>query len=286
MQVQDIRGRVFDTTRAPQRIVSLVPSWTEALFAFGAGPRVVGVTDYCVYPRAGVATKTKIGGTKNPRVDVILSLEPELVIANVEENRKSDIDALEARSVPVFVTFPKTVRAAIDELWALAQLIGARNADATIEPIQTTLARQHANRPAFKPRVFCAIWRDPWITANADTYIGNLIETCGGENILTVRERLFPLPGLDLQCKHATMETRETRYPCVSLEEVSALKPDVILLPDEPYRFTKSDAEELHALPRLRGARIHLVDGTLISWYGVRMARALETISNILENRG
>ena len=94
MALKDARGQVFGTTHIPQRIVSLVPSWTEALFAFGAGDRVAGVTDYCIYPADGVAGKPKIGGTKNPRVDQILALAPDLVIANIEENRKIDVDAL------------------------------------------------------------------------------------------------------------------------------------------------------------------------------------------------
>lgn len=265
MPVQDARGRVFDTARTPQRIVSLVPSLTESLFAFGAGARVVGVTDYCIHPREGVATKARIGGTKNPRVADILALTPDLVIANVEENRKVDIDALEARGVPVCVTFPRTVRAALDELRALAQWVGAPNADAIIQPIEAALARQQARRAERQPRVFVALWRDPWMTATGDTYIGDLIETCGGDNIFR-------------HCESA-------RYPRVSLDEVAARKPEVILLPDEPYRFSERDADELRAIPALRAARLHLVDGTLVVWHGVRMARALETISKILELR-
>src|SRR5450759_1940486 len=105
MSIRDARGRIFETRHTPQRIVSLVPSWTEVLFAFGAGDRVVGVTDYCIYPAEGIAAKTKIGGTKNPRVDQILSLAPDLVIANIEENSQVDVAALEARGVPVFATF-------------------------------------------------------------------------------------------------------------------------------------------------------------------------------------
>ncbi len=282
MSVQDARGKVFETTRAPQRIVSLVPSWTEALFALGAGDRVVGVTDYCIYPADGVAGKPKIGGTKNPRVDQILSLAPDLVIANIEENRKPDIDALEARGAPVFATFARTVRAAIDELRDIARLVGATNADTVIEPIERALA--NAPRPVHRLCVFTAIWRDPWMTANGETYIGNLIETCGGENIFRDRERMFPLAADLGRAPARAVEARDTRYPRVSLEQVSAWQPDVILLPDEPYRFSERDAAELRAHPALRDARIHLVDGTLVAWHGVRIGRAIETISELLEH--
>ena len=281
MLLKDARGQAFETTSAPQRIVSLVPSWTEALFTFGAGDRVVGVTDYCIHPAEGVAAKMKIGGTKNPRVDQILSLAPDLVIANVEENRQADVDALQARGVPVFVTFAHTIRAAIGELRDMAQLVGARNADAIIAPIERAIA--NAPRPARRPRVFVAIWRDPWMTANGETYIGDLIETCGGENIFRERVRRYPLAA-DLGGAPAReAETRDTRYPRVSLEEVSAHQPDVVLLPDEPYRFTARDADELCALPALRDAQIHLIDGTLVSRYGVRTGRAIESISKLLE---
>lgn len=280
MPVRDVRGQTFESDH-PQRIVSLVPSLTEALFAFGAGDRVVGVTDFCIHPQASVASKTRIGGTKNPRVDRILALAPDLVIANVEENRKVDVDALEARGVPVFVTFPRTVRAAIDELRDLALLVGAAEPASVVEPIEAALAR--LGRPRHRPRVFIPIWRDPWMTANADTYIGDLIETCGGANVFGARERRFPLAAdLAGAPSRAPEPMQDTRYPRVSLAEVAAAQPEIILLPDEPYRFTQPDADELHATPGLEQARIHLIDGTLVSWYGVRMARALATLPRIL----
>jgi ABC-type Fe3+-hydroxamate transport system substrate-binding protein len=269
MVLKDARGHAFETTHTPQRIVSLVPSWTEALFAFGAGDRVVGVTDYCIHPADGVAAKTKVGGTKNPHVEQILSLAPDIVIANIEENRKIDVEALQAHGVPVFVTFARTVRAAIAELRAVGELVSAQNADAIITPIERALA--NAPRPARRPRVFVAIWRDPWMTAN-------------GENIFRDRVRHFPLAA-DLGSAPAReAESRDTRYPRVSLKEISALKPDVILLPDEPYHFTVRDANELRALPALRNARIHRSEGTFVSWYGVRTGRAIESISKLLEN--
>ncbi len=266
MPVQDIRGRTFQVPPFPRRIVSLVPSLTETLFAWGAGDRVVGITDYCIHPRDGVAIKPRVGGTKNPRVRDILALSPDLVIVNVEENRKADIEALEANGVPVFVTFPRTVREAVAELRVLGALAGTPNAEATIAPVEAWLS--HLPSPAVRPRVFIPIWRDPWMTANGETYIGDLIETCGGTNIFRERRRQFRRPEPE----------RDTRYPHVTLAEVAAASPDVVLLPDEPYRFGEQDAAELRGITN---ARIHLVDGTLVSWYGIRMARALETITRL-----
>lgn len=282
MRIQDVRGRVFETTVAPQRIVSLVPSVTETLFEFGAGNRVVGITDYCIEPRGSGETKTKIGGTKNPRVDQILALEPDLVIANVEENRKPDIAALEAHGVSVFAMFPRTVRGAIDELRNLARLICAKNADAVIGPIHAAFIRQQSRQLKRRPRVFCAIWRDPWMTVNRETFISDLIETCGGKNIFRDRVRLYPLAAdLGRAPAREVGNGHDTRYPRVSLEEVALLKPEVILLPDEPYRFDERDADELRAVPGLGDASIHLVDGTLVTWHGVRMARAIDRLTKI-----
>ncbi|MGE5264163.1 MAG: helical backbone metal receptor [Acidobacteriota bacterium] len=280
MSVLDVRGKSFDTVVSPQRIVSLVPSITETLFAFGAGDRVVGVTDYCIHPADQVVAKTKIGGTKSPRGRDILALQPDLVIANVEENRRADVAELEAHGILVFVTFARTVRSAIAEMRALAELIGATGAGRLIDPIERSLdALGPRERRA---RVFVAIWRDPWMTANDDTYIGDLIKTCGGQNIFADRERLFPLAADLGRSPARTVEGADIRYPRVSLEEVAALNPDVILLPDEPYRFGEKDAEELRRVPGLERVPVRRVDGTLVSWYGIRMERALETLPQIL----
>ncbi len=280
MSVSDVRGRPFAVQAPPRRIVSLVPSITETLFAFGVGDRIVGVTDYCIHPEEGVAAKRKIGGTKNPRVADILALHPDLVIANVEENRRADVEELEANGIPVFVGFPRTVQAAIAELRGLAKLVDAAEAETLIEPIERAWCE--LKPAARRPRVFVAIWRDPWMTANGDTFISNMIETCGGQNIFSTRERLFPLTA-DLQQSPArSVPGADTRYPRVSLHEVAKHSPELILLPDEPYRFGKRDAEELRRTPGLGNVPVRLVDGTLLSWYGVRMKTALETLPDLL----
>lgn len=281
MSIRDVRGKTFDTARPPQRIVSLVPSVTETLFAFGAGERVVGVTDYCIHPADGVAAKTRVGGTKNPRVEQILTLAPELVLANIEENRKPDIETLEAHGVPVYVTLPRTVRMALDELRDLAQLVGAENAAVLLAPIEHRL--DALTPPRRRTRVFVAIWRDPWMTANGDTFVGDLIETCGGENIFRERQRKFPLAADLGRVPERDVEGADTRYPRVSLQEVASLRPEVILLPDEPYRFTEQHAQELHATSGLEHAHIQLVDGTLVTWSGIRMGRALEVLPGRLQ---
>jgi ABC-type Fe3+-hydroxamate transport system substrate-binding protein len=250
----------------PTRIVSLVPSVSEALFELGLGDRVVGVTDWCVHPARSVARLPKVGGTKNPNVAAILALAPELVIANREENTKRTVEALEAQGLRVWVTYPRSVRDGVTLLRELCEL-GASPAARrrVLEPVERALAE--AERRVGKrrrTRVFCPIWRDPWMSIGRDTYAHDLIRLCGGENVFA--------------------DCGDRRYPRVDLRDVESAGPEVILLPDEPYRFGREDAAELMGLdvPAARQRRIHLIDGTLVSWYGPRIYAALGAIRVLL----
>ena len=248
-----------------RRIVSLVPSLTEALFALGLGERLVAVTDWCVHPAEAVDALPKVGGTKNPSLDRILELEPDLVIANQEENRQRDVERLMARGIAVWVTYPRTVRDAVGLLGELAEL-GAppECVDAVLRPIERAVDEAEAQRPPRPTRFFCPIWKKPWMAVGRDTYADDLLRLCGGENVFADRA--------------------ERRYPLVETEDIVAAAPEVILLPDEPYAFGPRDAAELAALDTPAAGRIHLVDGTLLSWYGPRIGRAIETIRPLLAN--
>ena len=248
----------------PRRIVSLVPSLTEALFALGLGERVVGVTEWCVHPAAGVASLPKIGGTKNPDVSSIIALRPDLVIANREENRRRDVERLGSAGIPVWVTHPRTVRDAVALLGALADLGATEESrHAVVEPVAAALERAEGERPERRVRVTCPIWRDPWMVVGDDTYAHDLLTRCGGENVF------------------AGVSGR--RYPRVELAEIEAASPELILLPDEPYAFGQRDAQELGALdiPAGRAGRIYLIDGTLVTWYGPRILQAIETLCGL-----
>jgi len=254
----------------PQRIVSLVPSLTEALFELGLGGRVVGVTDWCVHPAAAVAELPKVGGTKNPSLARILELRPDLVIANREENRERDVERLRAAGVSVWVTYPRTVADGVALVRELAAL-GAppERAHPLIRSLETALARARESTPARRTRVFCAIWKRPWMAVGADTYADDLISVCGGANVFGASGR---------------GSARERRYPIVDEAEIAAAQPEVILLPDEPYAFGARDVTELAALatPASAAGRIHCLDGTLISWYGPRIARAIAEVTGLV----
>lgn len=250
----------------PRRIVSLVPSVTETLFALGVGDAVAGVTAYCVEPREGVAPKIKVGGPKDPKLDLIRSLSPDLVVANVEENVKEHVEQLREWGILVFVTYPGTVREGIEMIRELGALTGASERAEEIAGEIEPLYRQAVNlsrtwRPA---RVFCPIWRNPYMTVNRDTYIHDVLAVCGGANVFA------DLP---------------ERYPEVTLDQMAAAEPEVIVLPDEPYRFRRAhvkDFERYADVPAVRDGRIHLVDGKLLCWYGPRIREALQTIPALL----
>lgn len=254
MRLVDDLGRTVELAATPERIVSLVPSLTETLFAIGAGPRVVAVTRYCEEPAADVARVPKVGGTKNPDLHAIVELAPDVVVMNAEENRREDFDALAAARVPVFVTEPKTILAGIRSIAQLAELTdcptGLTLAAEQERRVRATLAQVEGQRPV---RYFCPIWRKPWMAFNADTYAHDMLRAAGGENVCA---------------------NEAARYPTLTLDAVAAVAPEVVLLPDEPYRFTEKDLAALAPLA-LPPERVHFVDGKALSWYGPRIADGL-----------
>ena len=255
-----------------RRIVSLVPSLSEALHVLGLGDRIVGVTDYCVHPADAFEGVARVGGTKDADVDAIEAVAPDLVIANEEENTVRVVRKLAERDLDVWVTYPRTVRegaALLDELADLGASDEARTSH--VAPCLEAVARAERAAPAVRPRVFCPIWRDPWMTIGGDTYIDDMISLAGGRNP-------FATPDA------ASVRGRaDRRYPTVDLEAVVALDPEVILLPDEPYAFAARDREELLGTDcaAARTGRVHLIDGTLVSWYGPRIAEAIQVLAKI-----
>lgn len=252
--------------REPARIVSLVPSLTESLFALGLGARLVGVTEWCVHPADAVAALPKVGGTKDADVAAIVALAPDLVVANHEENTKRVVEKLDAAGLTVWVTYPRTVREGAALLREMAALGASREAiAAVVEPVEAAVAEAERSAPTRRTRVFCPIWRDPWMAVGRDTYIHSMLELCGGENV--------------------TADRGDRRYPILDLDDVVAAAPEVILLPDEPYAFGPHDVAELGRLdvPAARDGRIHCVDGTWVSWYGPRIRTALAGLRPLLE---
>jgi len=235
------------------------------LCALGLADALVGVTVYCVEPRDVVRGKTRVGGEKDPDLAAIRALAPDLVVANIEENRREDIAALRRAGVPVWVTYPRTVAEGLAMIRDLGEITGTRERARvlleTLEPLYAHARARAAERPPVS--VFYPIWRRPWMTIGSDTYVHDLLATCGGANVFADR----------------------MRYPTVTLDDVAAKAPAVILLPDEPFRFRRThlaDFDAYPAVPAVRDRRIHLVDGKLFSWHGPRLAEALSKVPDLL----
>ncbi|MDQ1457731.1 MAG: hypothetical protein QOH28_3351 [Actinomycetota bacterium] len=224
----------------PARVVSLVPSATETLVALGVRP--VGCTRFC--DLAGVPT---VGGTKNVDVDAVAALAPDLVIVNDEENRLEDADALVARGLALHSMSPRSVSDVGPAVCALATGIGVEPP----EPFDAWDAWQARTRAPERLSAFIPIWRRPWMSLAADTYGSSLLAHAGIANIF---------------------DDSVDRYPEVSLTEVAARAPDVVLLPSEPYTFAERHALELRAT--VPGLRVTFVDGRDLFWWGTRTPAA------------
>ena len=266
--VEDARDVKVTLEQRPQRIVSLVPSVTECVAQLVGPARLVGITKFCTEPQDAVPAIRKVGGTKDPDIEAIAALGPDIVLANQEENREEDVAALEAAGLPVYVGYPRTVRDSVDEVGRIATLLQSGQSRRWTKELEGEVGRQERlNKKRPRVRVFCPIWRRPYMAVGGDTYAGDVLRLAGGENVF----ESHPLGN---------------RYPQVDLAELATADPEVILLPDEPYRFAKRHREEFLALRSITAARegrVFLVDGRWLSWYGPRAEEALAGIEALLD---
>ncbi len=277
--LHDDLGYAVPLTSAPRRVVSLVPSLTEAI-AVSAPGVLVGATDWCVHPE-GLAV-TRVRGTKNPDLEAITALAPDLVVANEEENREADVRALRARGIAVWVTDIRSVATALTSIERVLDLLAAPERDwlararaawgighagATAQTNRAGEAKKPsrpgltsgAGETAYPPVVataVIAIWRRPWMFLGRETYAGDVLRRLGVANALS---------------------THEQRYPRV---DPAQLPPhDLVVLPDEPYPFAPGDGPE--AFP---AARTVLVDGQALTWYGPRTVQAADRLADALRD--
>lgn len=247
----------------PRRVVSLVPSLTETLFALGVGDRLVGVTRYCAEPAAAVAALPKVGGTKNPDLERIAALAPDLVLVNSEENRPEHIAALRERCA-VHESMPRTVVEAAGVVRDLGALFGRQDEAAAVTlEIEAQILRGEVVGFGRAPvRVFLPIWLRPWMAVNRDTYVHDVLTRAGAVNVTA---------------------DRAERYPELRPDEVQDLAVELVLLPSEPYAFTGKHRDALLAeRPFGRDVAVVLVDGRDYCWHGAHtpagLAAAIDTI--------
>jgi ABC-type Fe3+-hydroxamate transport system substrate-binding protein len=289
VRIFDDRGRVLDFGSTPCRVVSLVPSDTLNVAALGCAGALVGRTDYCELPVDVVAALPSVGGTKNPRIDDVCALEPDLVLANQEENTRGDLEELARRGVRVYIAFPRRVVQGLAHLARLARIFGVER-DAPVRDLvgagyRALRAAEEARSTATPVRAFCPIWMKPLMTVHGDTFISDMLDLCGAQNVFADRERRYPLAadvGNAAPLPPEKVGDRDVRYPRVTLEEVVTRRPALVLLPDEPHPFTEEDAAVFQGLdiPAAKTGAVVRTGGKDLCWPG---ARSVEGIGRVRE---
>lgn len=251
----DQTGQTISLQRVPQRIISLVPSQTELLYDLGLNDEVIGITKFCVHPDEWFRNKIRVGGTKQLKIELIQQLQPDLIIANREENVKEQIEELQ-KKIPVWVSDINKLDDAYEMIDQVGLITGKeKNASQMISQIKTGFSRlltpSAGNKATnHQPLTVYLIWEKPYMTAGGDTFIHSMLESAGFTNLFEI----------------------EKRYPATDINELIELKPDLLLLSSEPFPFKQKHIDELQKL--LPGTRILLADGEMFSWYGSRLLKA------------
>ena len=233
----------------PMRIVSLVPSVTELLVQWGLGTRLAARTTFCVEPSWIRASVPTVGGTKNPDLARIIALRPDLVIMERDENTLEAAQALEAAGLRLLVLEVRSVKDCLTALVTLADAVGVPEAGRARAAALKAMLKA---RPAKGPRTLILIWKDPWMSTGTGTDVAALVRQAG----------MTPIG--------------PERYPVLTDADLDALAPQVVLLPSEPYRFTRRHQAELAR--RLPGSEVRCLDGRGLTWYLSRTEEALKSL--------
>jgi ABC-type Fe3+-hydroxamate transport system substrate-binding protein len=293
LKVKDDRNRDLMFGAPPKRIVSLVPSDTLSVIELGGASALVGRTDYCDTPADVVATIPKVGGTKNPDLAAIMALEPDLILANQEENTKSDLETLAQKGFRVYVAFPRRVADGMNHLAKLARILGVAG-DPKVrafckEGYEAVRAAEASRDTVRRVKTFCPIWMDPLMTIHGDTFISDMLDLAGADNVFAERKRRYPLAadlgkraplGLD------AVGARDVRYPRITFDELVLAAPELVVLPDEPHPFTDADAEVFRALAIPAAARGAIVktSGKDLCWYGSQSVHGIARVRALIDS--
>ena len=257
IRITDAAGRSWAFADAPRRVVCLVPSLTHSLVEMGHAGALAGRTRYCSRPAGPLAAVPTVGGTKDPDVDRILALAPDLVIMDMEENREADCRRLLEAGLRVLAVFPTAAEDVPPMLRGLSGIFrSAAPVRRRIDRLAARLEEARAEKVDPVP-VFCLLWREPYLSCNGQTYISSLLEATGFRNILA---------------------DRAERYSRVDPAELG-LPPDTrVLLPTEPYPFERVPLPQVAGELGVPVDRIFLVQGDLLTWPGMLLQEALESL--------
>jgi len=242
-----ITDKIDDITFIPKKIVSVVPSQTELLFDLGLSNEILGITKFCIHPKEICQTKTIVGGTKNLNIEKIISLQPDLIIANKEENVKEQIELL-SEKIPVWLTDVNNYDEALQMIADLGKITQtSEKANSIKQSIDEQLSAPIFNK---KRKAVYLIWKSPFMTIGGDTFIDSMMHKAGFENTF----------------HHLT------RYPEIEIENIAKSDCEFVLLSSEPYPFSQKHVDEMQA--SLPNKKIIIVDGEMFSWYGSRMLKS------------
>jgi ABC-type Fe3+-hydroxamate transport system substrate-binding protein len=251
-----ITDKIDDITFMPKRIVSVVPSQTELLFDLGLNNEVLGITKFCIHPKEICKTKTIVGGTKNLNLEKIISLQPDLIIANKEENVKEQIELL-ADKIPVWLTDVNNYNEALQMIADLGKITQeTEKANSIKQSIDEQLSAPIFNK---KRKAVYLIWKSPFMTIGGDTFIDSMMYKAGFENTF----------------HHLS------RYPEIEIENIANSDCEFVLLSSEPYPFSQKHVAELQIV--LPDKKIIIVDGEMFSWYGSRMLKSAAYFKELSE---
>lgn len=251
----DQLNRQLDLPAVPKRIISVVPSQTELLFDLGLDEEIIGITKFCTHPAAQFKAKIKIGGTKQLHIQKIKELAPDLIIANKEENERSQIEELMSLC-PVWISDIKNLDDALEMITSVGAITGkTEKANQIAKQIKQNFNALHPEPLA--NRVSYLIWKNPYMVAGSDTFINDMLNRCGWVNVFT-----------------------QNRYPEVTAEELTLANPDLVFLSSEPYPFKQKHVDEFRSM--LPDAKVLLVDGEMFSWYGSRLLDAVEYFKKLI----
>ncbi len=264
IEVVDQIGNKLIFKKFPTRIVSLVPSITELLFELDLKDTIVGLTKYCIEPKGMVEEIPKVGGTKNVDLGLVLSLNPDLIIASKEENVKDQVEYLQ-KFVPVWTSNVVTFNDALDMILNVGKIcnrfILAEKLTKILQSKKQKLLEIRTKSVYYGKKVLYFIWRKPYMVVGANTFINSLLEICGFRNVV-----------LNF--------TTTSRYPAIQKEDLSNFTPELVLLSTEPYPFKEKHIAEFEEI--FPNATIMIVRGDYFSWYGSRMVEAFDYFVEIL----
>ena len=244
----DQTGHTISISQTPRRIISLVPSQTELLYDIGLSEEVTGITKFCVHPAEWQHTKTIVGGTKQVKPAIIHQLQPDLIIANKEENVKEQVEEL-AKQYPVWISDINNLEDALLMISEIGSITGKeKSANNIITQVKEKFSALAA--PGYRPKTCYLIWKDPYMTVGSDTFIHSMLETAGFDNIFS----------------------HMNRYPEISINDLEKNGCELLLLSSEPFPFKQKHIDELQE--QLPNTQIRLADGEMFSWYGSRLLKA------------